>query len=455
MTSDITWDSEAAGEPEEAVTVRPRKKHRKRALWSQICPHLKVNEQRIELPEDQLMTEDGARMVPHGYETHEELRYIPGTIEIDRVIRVRYGRSDTGEKTATAPNPPRIVARGGLSNETILAMAIHHAMDCLPYQRIAEMISRLGAPVERGLVTRSCNAYAALVKPMVDAILQQMMDGDILHIDGSFVFKQRRDRSRRCDRSPLYAISDGIQVAMRWRPDERHASAADLIPGFRGYLIRDEWNGWWKLNNGDDLVHVGCLAHARRYFAEIMDTDADARRLVHIIGRIYAVEREAALSGFTGQRLFDYRLKLRQRYSVAIMDKLHDQALALSHTRSGMFATKAGYIVRHETELRRFLENGALPVDNNLAERVLRRNAILRKNRLFFVSEEGGNHIAALLSLMGSCRLLAINPLDYLTWSLPALLEYRDAPEKQKPSLAQWTPRTYYDLLKKNQATVA
>lgn len=443
LSSDREWDGDAAGEPEEAVTVRPRKHRRKRALWSQLYPHLPVHEERIELPADQLFNEDGTRMVPHGCETREELVFTPGTVSIRRIIRQRYGRSDTGEKVATAANPPRIVERGGLANETILGMVVHHAMDCLSYQRIAEMISRLGAPIKRGLVTRGCNAFAQLATPMLNAMQHQLFAADVLHIDGSFIFRQRRDRSRRCQRNPLYAISDGLQVVMRWRPDERHASAADLITGYRGYLVRDEWDGWWKLDNGDAITHVGCNAHARRYFAQTMDHDPDARRIVDLYSRLYAVERAAALSGLSGQALFDHRLELRQQRSITIMDELRDEAKQLAQTRSGDFAAAARYILNHETELRRFLDNGALPVDNNLAERVLRRNAMLRKNRLFFVGPDGGKQIAAMLSLMGSCRLLELNPLDYLTWSLPALLAYRDAPEKHKPDLTPWTPRAY------------
>jgi len=68
-----------------------------------------------------------------------------------------------------------------------------------------------------------------------------------------------------------------------------------------------------------------------------------------------------------------------------------------------------------------------VPVDNNLAERVLRRNALLRKNRLFFVAENGGTNLGIALSICGSCRLLGINPFAYLQDCLPALLAHRSA----------------------------
>ena len=126
-------------------------------------------------------------------------------------------------------------------------MVVHHAMDCLPYQRIAEMVGRLGAPVNRALVTSGCNTYAALAAPMLDAMQQQILHTNVLHVDGTFIFHHDRKRKRHCSRKPLYALSDGKQVVMRWRDDERYATAADLIPGYHGYLVRDEWPGWMSL----------------------------------------------------------------------------------------------------------------------------------------------------------------------------------------------------------------
>ncbi len=85
-----------------------------------------------------------------------------------------------------------------------------------------------------------------------------------------------------------------------------------------------------------------------------------------------------------------------------------------------------------------------MPLDNNLAEHVLRRNAMLRKNRLFYVGADCGQHIATLLSLTVTCRELGISSLNYLTWSLPVLLNYRDHKDTvMQPDLAHWTPLAY------------
>ena len=309
LSSDLVFDHEHAGEAPKVIPMHEVKPKRKRGLWSELCPHLHVEDVYVELPADQLVDHDGTPFIKTGTESSEELVYEPGHCFVRRTIRQRYGRSDTGEKIVTTPVADKMVPRGGLSNETITAAVVHHAMDCLPFQRIAEIISRTaGTTVNRALITESCNTYAALAEPLLDAMWQQISTTDVLHIDGSFLFHQDGKRPRKCSRKPLYAITDGQQVIMRWRNDETHQTASDIIPGYQGYLARDEWAGWKALNNAN-LIHVGCHAHARRYFAEIETTDKDARQIIAWYRQMYAIERQANNSGYIGQQLYDLRLR--------------------------------------------------------------------------------------------------------------------------------------------------
>jgi hypothetical protein len=101
---------------------------------------------------------------------------------------------------------------------------------------------------------------------------------------------------------------------------------------------------------------------------------------------------------------------------------LFDFAEEKQHTRTCPFRRHLQYILRHRDTLTVFFRDGVVPPDNNVAERVLRRNAMLRKNRLFYVGKDCGQYIGTLLILMVSCRELDVQPHHYLNWSLPALL---------------------------------
>ncbi len=167
--------------------------------------------------------------------------------------------------------------------------------------------------------------------------------------------------------------------------------------------------------------------------------------MIALYGQLSGVEQEAVASGHTGTALANYRHALRQGQSAVIMDAIEAFAAELAQRRTGEIARASRYILNHSSELRIFLRDGHVPVDNNLAERALRRNALLRKNRMFFVAEEGGINLGIALSSCGSCRLLDINPLAYLKDSLPALLAHRAAAKSggPLPDLSDATPLAY------------
>ena len=63
-----------------------------------------------------------------------------------------------------------------------------------------------------------------------------------------------------------------------------------------------------------------------------------------------------------------------------------------------------GYLRNNWDALKRFLSDGHLPIDNNEAERALRRIAVGRKNWLFVGSENGGERTAVILTVIASAH---------------------------------------------------
>ncbi len=441
MLDDENSESDAY---ESIARTRKKQKPRRRKL-SDMYPEIPIDEERIELAENERFDSDGHPLIASGFEVHEELDFSPSTVRIRRVVRVNYARSDTAEKIITPPLPDRILPRGTLSDGSIVATVVHHAGDCLPFNRQSEMIGRLGVPISRQVLTNSFHQWCDLAEPLLDVIQDALLEAPLLHIDGTFIHRHSRKRKRKTCKKPVYGITDGRHLLMRWRDDEKHESATDLIPGYNGYLVRDEWAGWYKMNTGSQMIHVGCNAHARRYFAETQEDDADSRHMVMLFSKVYAIEQLAAETCPPNKELHQHRYELRQQESVGFMDDIRDYAQHLADTRDGIIATKSRYILNHQTRLRQFLDDGTLPPDNNLAEGVLRRIALLRKNRLFYVAENGGKNLATAMSLVGSCRLLDINPYAYLMDCLPVLFEFRDAVERgiARPDLSSWTPVAY------------
>jgi len=77
--------------------------------------------------------------------------------------------------------------------------------------------------------------------------------------------------------------------------DSRAGKVAESIAGdFRGYLQTDGYGGYSHLGKREGMVHVGCWAHIRREFHRLYRSDKEsplARQALHLIGKLYAVER--------------------------------------------------------------------------------------------------------------------------------------------------------------------
>ena len=105
-----------------------------------------------------------------------------------------------------------------------------------------------------------------------------------------------------------------------------------------------------------------------------------------------------------------------------------------------------GYFENQWTCLSRFLDDGAIPIDNNSVERAIRPVAIGRGNWTFIGSEDAGPWAARLYGLLGTCRLQGINPYEWLKDVLDRVREhppdrmYELTPRGWKHARAQTPP---------------
>lgn len=223
----------------------------------------------------------------------------------------------------------------------------------------------------------------------------------------------------------VWTLAGDGQAAYRYTEDRRHIRAEEVVGSdFSGFLVRDEWQGWMKLGNP---THVGCNAHARRPFALAQEDDQLAREMVALFGELYAVEDQAKASGFAGVVLWNHRRELRQATSRGIWERIAELSRRITAERppASDLARGARYILTHRPSLTVFLEHGQLPPDNNHAENCLRINALIRKNSLFFGSDDGGRRAVIALTVLHSCRLQGIEPYAYLARVTPILLRRR------------------------------
>jgi hypothetical protein len=192
---------------------------------------------------------------------------------------------------------------------------------------------------------------------------------------------------------------------------------------------------------GVEVLLANCLAHGRRQFVEVAANFPDeCRYVLETLGAVYGFDAEAKRRGFTPEQ----RLLLHQTNSTPLMDGLREwmEAQFAEHkTEPNSGLGKAiSYLQRHWTKLTLFLRQAGAPLDNNIAERALKKAILHRKNALFYKTMNGARVGDLFMSLIHTCELNKANPFDYLT----ELLQH---PAELKATPAEWMPWNYRETV--------
>ena len=202
----------------------------------------------------------------------------------------------------------------------------------------------------------------------------------------------------------------------------------DMLANREGFTVADASNLFEQSFKRTELIECGCNMHGRRYFAKALDAN-DARAALPLAAYKKLYEIEARIRDGT----IDERLAARLAESRPVWDEL--SAWCETYKPHEPPSSKLGEAIRYFTNnqkaLGRFLENGLIPIDNGIVERLHVRAALTRKNYLFAGSDTGGERAAIAYTILASCRLNGVNPLAYLTDVLPRLgrrVRLRDLP---------------------------
>jgi hypothetical protein len=192
-------------------------------------------------------------------------------------------------------------------------------------------------------------------------------------------------------------------------------AARQLVDQRVGWLQADGYAGFAELFSrpGATAIEVGCMAHARRKFVEALQAgEARAAVTVEIFQRLYRVEREAKEHGLDPAAT----LGLRQERSAPILDEL-GRWVAATHPRvppRSPLGKAIYYTVKRWTPLSRFLEDGAVEIDNTACERALRMVALGRANWMFAGSDAGARRAAVLYTVIATAVAWGVEPWAYL-----------------------------------------
>ncbi|WP_294308623.1 IS66 family transposase [uncultured Sphingomonas sp.] len=360
----------------------------------------------------------GGALRPLGSDAHEMLDIVPVRWRVVRNVRPKCSCRSC-DKIVQAPVPVRAVARGKATFATLAHVVVSKFDHHLPLYRQAEMMAAQGLDIDRSTLAGWTGQAAALLDPIVSRIRDEVLKADKIHADDTPVPVLDPDRGKTATgRLWVYAADDqasgGTAPRATWyrfTPDRTAAHPMAHLAGFRGFLQADAYAGYDGLYRGG-VTEVACWAHFRRKVFDLHERSPTplTTDILERIGAIYAVEAEVR-----GQPP-DIRCCVRQERSKPLVEALRevlDAALRHLSPRSDM-AKAIAYGTKRWQALSRFLGEGRLEIDNNIAERALRGVAIGRRNWLFAGSRAGGERGAAIYTVIQTCKANGVDPQAYI-----------------------------------------
>ena len=206
-------------------------------------------------------------------------------------------------------------------------------------------------------------------------------------------------------------FADLKAVVYDFSPSRAGEHARNFLGQWNGKLVCDDFAGY-KASFEQGITEIGCMAHARRKFFDLHAANKSqlAEQALHSIAGLYEVERQVR------DMSNEERWRIRQEKASLLLDALHDWMLAQRDlVPNGSATAKAlDYSLKRWVALTRYLDDGAVPIDNTRVENTIRPWALGRSNWLFAGSLRSGKRAAAIMSLIQSARMNGHDPFAYL-----------------------------------------
>lgn len=391
-----------------AATQPPKDKPKRGPLPAHL-PRIDVRHE----PE-QTVCSCGCAMKRIGEDVSEKLDYTPGVFHVERHIRGKWACAKC-QALIQASVPAQVIDKGVPSAGLLAQVLVAKYADHQPLYRQEGIFERAGVAIPRSTLAQWVGACGVHLQPLVDALRAMLLERAVLHADETPVAMLMPGKGK-THRAYIWSYSstqfDGMYAVVYDFADSRAAAHPKrFLEGWSGKLVCDDYSGYKGLF-AEGVTEVGCLAHARRKFSDLWVNHQSplAEEALKLFGKLYDVEREAQ------ELSADQRQRMRQLQSQPIADKLREWLLLQRQkaTDGTAIARAIDYSLGRWKALTQFLDDGALPIDNNWVENRIRPIALGRSNWLFAGSLRAGKRAAAVMSLIQSARLNGHDPYRYL-----------------------------------------
>ena len=344
-----------------------------------IPDHLERIEILLDLPEEQKIDPNGDPLKQIGWEISEKLEYRPGKLIVNVYKRPKYEAADLeGPGVLVAPMPDHPIERCKADVGLIAYIIVSKFADHLPLYRQNGIFEREGVDIPRGTQTSWILQTYEAMRPLESALKQAVLESEILHTDDSIIPLQVKGKGK-VQKARLWAYvrggTDPPLTVYDFSHDRSKKRPLDFLGDYRGYIHADAYGGYDELFRRDGVIEVGCWVHTRRHFDEAVSSrKLEATEIMARIGQLYIIEKECA------ELKPEQKVQVRQERSRPLLDQLFQrlEELKAQTIPSEPLRKAVDYALNQKQALYRYLEDGRLKPDNNIAENAIRPLALGR-----------------------------------------------------------------------------
>jgi transposase len=362
------------------VSGHRRKKGGRKPLPESIIRIDKVHD----ISEEEKLCPCGNHRVVIGEETSEELEFIPAQLRVLHHRRLKYacpdceGSEAEGEPAVLIAPPPVKLIKRSISTPSLLAAVMTGKFcDHLPFARQEKQFARIGVEISRQDMSNWTLAVGRSCEPLVKLLNEELLLGETAGADETRVQVHREDGKKNTAESTMWVFHGGPPgkkaVLYHYGRTGEAKVALLILKGFTGYLQTDGSDKYTEIEKEPGVIHVGCMAHARRRFMDakkIATGKSSADDALDLIKDIYRIERDLRSENLSP----DAFLTERRRQVQPVLDKFF---FWLEKKRDEvppktLIGIAVSYTFSQWPKLIRYLDHGDLTPDNNLTERIVR-----------------------------------------------------------------------------------